>query len=143
MVLTMLIRGSIQISNVGGQSVGPVQTSPSQLGQTKLLYPKKHKPNKSSHDTRSWAHTYVCRLCLEYPARLRHGRRRLNKEYTHVVHVTLSNYKTNGADWSQWPPTVILTCSTFNSILFSQSITWLRYSHLTTSKRKKKKSDSW
>ena len=59
------------------------------------------------------------------------------KEYSHVVHVTLSNYKTNGADWSQWPPTVTLTCYTFNSILFSQLVTWLRFSHLTTSKKKK------
>ena len=59
-------------------------------------------------------------------------------EYSHLVHVTLSNNKTNGADWSQWPPTVTLTCYTFNSILFSQLVTWLRFSHLTTSLKKKK-----
>ena len=42
MVLTMLIRGLIQISNVGGQSVGPVQTSPSQLGPNKNCYTQKN-----------------------------------------------------------------------------------------------------
>ena len=36
----MLTRGSIQISNVGGQSVGPVQTSLAQLAQTKTVIPK-------------------------------------------------------------------------------------------------------
>ena len=46
----------------------------------KLLYQNKHNPNNASLDTRSWAHTYVCRPCLEYPARLRHGRGRQNKD---------------------------------------------------------------
>ena len=36
----MLICGSIQISNVGWQSVGPVQTSPAQLGPNKNCYTK-------------------------------------------------------------------------------------------------------
>ena len=36
----MLTRGSIQISNVGGQRVGPVQTSPAQLGPNKNCYTK-------------------------------------------------------------------------------------------------------
>ena len=36
----MLTRGSIQISNVGGQSVGPVQTSLAQLGPNKNCYTK-------------------------------------------------------------------------------------------------------
>ena len=137
MVQTMLICGSIQISNVGGQRVGPVQTSPAQLDPNKSCYTKTSTSPINSVMILDHGPTLMYASSVEYPARLRHGRRR----QTHVAHVTPSNYKTNGADWSQWPPTVTLTCSTFNSILFSQLVTWLKFSYLTTTS--KKKSDSW